>query len=149
ADALAAKGHGLPVHVLPEKLDVPWIGAEEERPQIEVDDLFRDQGGEGGVADAHEAVVGEDLDDQPAVKRERAHGGLGPCEQVHGVRAEVRRERDRLASPLHDPGPDLLDLHGVLFYLTFHSWIPADHCGGSVTSSRSPLVVTGSNVTLL
>ncbi len=34
-------------------------------------------------------------------------------------------------------------------YLTFHSWIPADHCGGSVTSSRSPLVVTGLNVTLL
>ena len=41
--------------------------------EVEVDDLLRHQRRERGVADADEAVVGEDLDDQPAVKRERAH----------------------------------------------------------------------------
>ena len=34
-------------------------------------------------------------------------------------------------------------------YFTFHSWMPADHSGCSVTSRRSALVVTGLKVTLL
>src|SRR5439155_24251834 len=101
------------------ELDVPRVGADEERLEIEVDDLLRDRRSERGVADAHVAVVGEDLDDQPAVERERAHGRLGPREQVDGVGAEVRGQGNRLAPPLRDAGPDLLDLHGVSTFPVF------------------------------
>jgi hypothetical protein len=34
-------------------------------------------------------------------------------------------------------------------YLTFHSWMPADHSGCIVSSSLSAPVLTGVNVTLL
>jgi hypothetical protein len=76
ADALAAERHRLPVHVLPQELDVPRVGADQQRLQVQVDHLLGDPRRERGVADADETVVGPDLDHQPAVKRERAHRGF-------------------------------------------------------------------------
>ena len=76
ADSLAAERHRLAVHELPEELQVPRVGAQQERLQVEVDHLLRDAGREGGVADADEAVVAHDLDHQPAVEGEGAHGGF-------------------------------------------------------------------------
>ena len=61
ADALAAERHRLAIHVLPEKLDVPRIRADEQRLEIQIDDLLGDERRERGVADADEAVVGEDF----------------------------------------------------------------------------------------
>ena len=96
ADAFAAKRHRLAIHVLPEKFDVPRICADEQRLEIKINDLLGDQRRKRGVADADEAVVGEDLHDQPAVKRERAHRGLvGMRKQVHRVGAEMRRQAER------------------------------------------------------
>ena len=113
ADPLATEGHRLAVHELPEELQVPRVGPQQERLQVDVDHLLRDAGGEGCVADADEAVVAHDLHHQPAMEGEGAHGGFRQREQVHGVRAEVRRQRDRLAPPLHDACADLLDLHAT------------------------------------
>ena len=80
ANAFAAKRHRLAIHVLPEKFDVPRIGADEQRLEIKINDLLGDERRERGVADADEAVVGENFDDQPAVKGERAHRGLGEAQ---------------------------------------------------------------------
>ena len=52
-----------------------------------------------GVADADQAVVGENFHDQPAVKGERAHRRLRQHgrDGVHRVGAEMRRQRNGLA----------------------------------------------------
>ena len=119
AEALAAPGHGLAVHVLPEELDVPRILADEQRRQVAIDDRLGHVRRQRGVADADVAAVGEHLDDQPAVERERRHRGLRPVDQVlrqqvHRVRAEVRGQRDGLAAPLDDAGANTRDLHAGL-----------------------------------
>ena len=61
ADALAAERHRLAIHVLPEEFDVPRIRADEQRREILIDHLLRDERRQRGVADADEPVVGEDL----------------------------------------------------------------------------------------
>ena len=60
-DAFAAKRHRLAIHVLPEKFDVPRVRADEQRLEIKVDDLLGDARRQRGVADADEAVVGENF----------------------------------------------------------------------------------------
>ena len=68
---------------------------------------------ERGVADADESVVGEDLDDQPAVERERAHRGL----REHGASRSIGFVQKCGGSgtvlPCHcdDAGADLGDFH--------------------------------------
>ena len=113
ADAFAAEGHRLAVHVLPEKFDVPGIGADQQRLEVEVDHLLGDWWREGGVADADEAVVGENFDDQPAVKCEGLHGGFGKREEVHGISAEMRRQGNRLAAPADCSCANFFNFHGA------------------------------------
>ena len=112
-DALAAEGHGAAVHLLPEELDVPGVGAEEDGREVGVDEGLGDLGREGGVAEADEAGVGEDFDEHPAVEGEVAHGGLAEGDEVHGVGAEVRGEGDGGAGPFDDAGADFGDLHAA------------------------------------
>ncbi len=110
-DALAAEGHGAAIHLLPEELGVPGIGADEHGLEVVVDAGLGDERGEGGVAEADEACVGEDLDENPAMEGEVAHGGFAEHDEVHGVGAEVWRQRGGLALPLDDAGADFGDLH--------------------------------------
>ena len=113
ADALASERHRLAVHVLPQKLDVPGIGADQQRLQIEIDHLLGHLRRKRGIADAHKPVVGEHLDDQPAMKGEGAHGSLRKRQQIHRVGAEMRRQRDGLALPLHDAGSNFFNFQVV------------------------------------
>ena len=48
--------------------------ADEQRLQIEIDRLFGQPRGQRGIADADEPGIGEDLDNQPAMKTEAGHG---------------------------------------------------------------------------
>ena len=48
----------------------------QKRFEIEIDYLFGDGRRESGVADADEAVVGENFDDQPTMEGESLHGSL-------------------------------------------------------------------------
>src|ERR1017187_3416825 len=113
ADALAAERHGLAVHVLPEEFGIEGVFAHDDGLQVEVDDLLGDARRERGVADADEAGVGEDLDDQPAVKAEGAHRVGGQIQQVHRVGAEMRLRRHRLAAPLDYSRAHFGNLHVV------------------------------------
>ena len=70
---LAAERHRLAIHELPKKLDVPRIFCNQKRLEMEIDYLLRDLGRERGIADPHQAVVGQDFNHQPAVKSERLH----------------------------------------------------------------------------
>ena len=119
ADAFAAKRHRLAIHVLPEKFDVPRVRADEQRLEIKINDLLGDARRERGVADAGEAVVGENFHDEPAVKRERAHGRLGQHGRngVHRVGAKMRRQRNGFAAPFDDAGADFLDFHPMIIVL--------------------------------
>ena len=103
----------LAIHVLPKKLDVPGVAADQDGPQVEIDHLLADPGREGTIADAGQSIVGEDLDDQPTVKRKGLHRtlGLGERKQVHGVGAKVGRQRDCLALPFDNSSANLFDFH--------------------------------------
>ena len=57
------------------------------------------------------AIIGEDFDDEPFVEGERLHGSFGQRQQIHGIRAEVRRQWDSLATPAENTRPNLFDLH--------------------------------------
>ncbi len=113
-DALAAEGERAAIHLLPEVLDVPGIGAEKQRLEVDVDELLGHHRRQRGVAQADEAVVGEDLDDEPVVKGEVAHRGLAEGDEVHGVGAEVWRQGNGLAFPLDDASTDFGDFHAAL-----------------------------------
>src|SRR5206468_708201 len=74
---LAAKRHRLAIHVLPEKLRVPRVRPDQQRLEVEINQLFGYERRERRVADADETVVGEHFADEPAVKCERPHAGGG------------------------------------------------------------------------
>src|SRR5205814_731124 len=70
-------------------------------------------------ADAEQAGVGENLNDQPAVKRERVHRRLVRQRQhVHRIRAEMWRQRNGIASPFDDPRSDFFDFHNWFYELS-------------------------------
>jgi hypothetical protein len=100
--------------LLPEEFGVPGVSAEEERGEIGVDELPGDYGRERGVAEADEAGVGEDFYEQPVVEGEVAHGGFAEGDEIHGVGAEVGRQRDGFSLPLDDTGAYLGDFHALL-----------------------------------
>ena len=122
ANALAPERHRPAVHVLPQEFDVPRIGADQQRLEIQIDRLLRHTGRERRVADPDVAGVGEDLDDQPAVETEAGHrigssrggGPFGELEDVDRVRAEVRLRRHGGAAPFDDARTDVGDFHAKL-----------------------------------
>src|SRR5689334_5099335 len=71
SNALPAKGHGFAIHVLPQEFDVPGVRADEQWLQIEIDHLLCHRRRKRGVSYPYEAIVAEDLDDEPSVKRKR------------------------------------------------------------------------------
>ena len=73
-DALTAVGHRLAIHVLPQEFGFPGVGAEKNRLEVQIHNLFRYLRREGGITDSNEGIVGEDFEDEPSVKSERAHG---------------------------------------------------------------------------
>src|SRR6266536_491622 len=74
ANAFAAKGHRLAIHVLPQKFGIPGIKADQNWLQITINDLLGCFWCERGIADPDMSIVGEHFNDQPAVKSECAHG---------------------------------------------------------------------------
>ncbi len=121
AYALATEGHRLAVHVLPEEFDIPGVSTDEEGLEVEIDDLFGNLWREGGVADADDAGVGFDFADEPAVEGESTHGvRISGCSNsglnlIHGIGAEMRRERDGFAAPFNDTGTDIGNFHARTF----------------------------------
>src|SRR5262249_7291551 len=111
ADAFATKRHSLAIHVLPQEIDVPRVGAQQQRFQVKVNDLLGDVRRERGIADTYQAIVGEDLNDEPSMEGKGAHRGLRQRQQVHRIGAKMRWQRNGLAAPLDDARPNLFDLH--------------------------------------
>ena len=117
ADTFAAERHRLAVHVLPQKFNVPGIGAEQQRFEVEVNHLFGDVRRQRGVAKANQPVVGENFHNEPTVKRERPHRRRVDHRRnrVHGIGAKVRRQRNGPAAPLDDARANFFDFHGLDF----------------------------------
>ena len=108
---LTAEREGFAIHVLPEKLDVPRILLDQQWLEVKVDCLLCKLRSQSRIAYAYKAVVTQDFDHEPSMKGERAHGRLRQFQKVHGVGAEVRRQRGSLASPAEDSRANLFDLH--------------------------------------
>src|SRR3954447_9794327 len=67
-DALAAKRHGLAIHILPDVLIVERIAAEQDGLEIKVNGLLCQTRRQRSVPDSNVSRISEDLDDQPPVE---------------------------------------------------------------------------------
>src|SRR5207249_2984112 len=110
ANALTAESDGHVVHLLPVQFDVPGIGFQLNRLQIEFDHLPAYLWRQRCIANAHKTIIGENLNDQPFMKRERAHRSGSVRYQVNRIGAEMRRKRNSFALPAHNPSADFFDL---------------------------------------
>ncbi|MNK87201.1 hypothetical protein D3C87_1071310 [compost metagenome] len=111
ADAFAAPGVALAVHLLPDVFVVERVFANGDRCQVSVDDFLGHTRRQGAVTDADKTGVGLDFHHQPAVETERAHGVAALEQDVAGVGAEVRLRGDDFAFPLENAGTDRFDFH--------------------------------------
>ncbi len=100
-----------------------------QRLQIEIDGLLGDLGCERSVADSHVTLVGEDLDNEPAMESEGLHGGFGQFQKVHGIGAEMRRQRYGLASPADYASANVCDLHRAPSHANFCSRLTGEMAG--------------------
>ena len=101
-----------PVHVLPEILDIEWVGADQQRLQVEIDGLFRHARRQRGIADADVTRVGEDLDDQPAMEPEAAHGVVAEVsDRSIGLVQKCGWGGTVCALPFHNASADFSNLH--------------------------------------
>ncbi len=62
-DALAAESHRLAIHMLPEKFDVPWVGTNQKRLEIQIDYLLGGLRSEGRISDSDVAVIRKNFHD--------------------------------------------------------------------------------------
>src|SRR4030095_14383955 len=90
-----------------------WVCSDKHRLEIKVYHLPRDMWRKRRIADSDQSIVGEDLDDEPSMKRERCHGlrCQSGREEVHRIGAKMRRQWHRLSTPLHNSSPNFLNLH--------------------------------------
>ena len=89
------------------------------------------RGERAGVADSHDAGVGEDFDDQPAVETETAHGIGRQVQQIHRVGAEMRLRRHGLAAPFD---------HSGSYLGNFHSYLLPSHLSGRTSRTTSRII---------
>ena len=97
-DALPAERHRLPVHVLPQELDVPGIRADQQRLEIDVDRLLGHARRERGVADADVAAsvkistISQPWNRNPAIESAGEHraGPSGWCRSAAAAAPSAR-----------------------------------------------------------
>src|ERR1019366_5549144 len=114
-NALATESHGAAVHLLPSEFDIPWIGTDQQRLQVSIDERLSDKRRQRSIAKAYKASVCKYLHQNPSMEREVTHRSLSITDKVHWVGTEVRRKWHRLALPLNNACANFGDLHRLAF----------------------------------